>query len=163
MGDLTGSELTEYRYGGARTLVLLHERQLRKFYATWQAAKAAGVTLPETDDPSYASLETLLRHVLYCAASYMDWMCEVLELPDPEIRPAPEAEVAEAEAESYLEHLIERWRIPLAEITEGECYYPAYTSRWNVSYCIDAMLEHAAMHPYRHRFQLEELLAASEG
>ena len=152
-------ELTDYRYGGARALVLLHERQLRRFYDVWKVAKAAGVTLPETDDPDYASMDTILRHVLRCAASYMTWICEVLELPDPGIRPAPEAAEVEAEAEDYLEHLIERWRAPLAEVTEEECYHPEYTSGWNVAYCIDAMLEHAVMHPTRHRFQLEEWLA----
>ena len=151
-------DLTDYRYGGARALVLLHELQLRKFLDAWRRAKAAGVALPETDDPSYASLETLLKHVLYCARAYMTWICEVLELPDPEIRPAPEAEVVEADAESYLEHVIERWRAPLAEVPEERFYRPAYTTRWNVDYCIDAMLEHAVMHPVRHRCQLEALL-----
>jgi hypothetical protein len=34
-----------------------------------------------------------------------------------------------------------------------------FPSRWNVHYCIDAMLEHAVMHPIRHTFQLQELLA----
>ena len=33
-----------------------------------------------------------------------------------------------------------------------------YTSRWKVEYCIDAMLEHAVMHPIRHEFQLSNLL-----
>jgi hypothetical protein len=35
---------------------------------------------------------------------------------------------------------------------------PEYPSRWQTRYCIDAMLEHAVMHPIRHAFQLEELM-----
>lgn len=151
------SDLNDYRYGGARAMVILHERELRQFFAVWQRARAAGVRLPETDDPDYASMERLLWHVLACAASYMTWMCEMLELPDAGFRPVPAPDVLAGEAESYLEHVIERWRTPLAEVSEEACCQPEYTSNWNVRYCIDAMLEHAVMHPLRHRFQLEEL------
>ncbi len=154
-------ELTEYRYRGARALVLLHERQLRDFLDAWRRAKAAGVTTGETEDPSYASMETLLWHVLRCAGSYMIWMCKVLELPDPEIRPAPAATAIATEAESHLDHLSERWRLPLADVPEERFDHPIHTSGWGVDYCIDAMLEHAVMHPLRHRFQLEEWIAES--
>ncbi len=156
------TELTEYRYGGTRALVILHERQLRKFLVAWRRARKAGVMLPETDDPSYASLEALLAHVLNCARHYMIWMCQVLELPDPDIRPEPAVDTVAAEAEGYVEHLVERWRTPLAELTEEQAYRPAHTTRWDVGYCIDAMLEHATMHPLRHRFQLEELIARAQ-
>ncbi len=156
------TELANYRYGGARALVILHERQLRKFLVAWRHAKTAGVALPETDDPDYASLETVLAHVLKCARGYMVWMCKMLELPDPGIRPEPEADAVAAEAESYVEHLGEKWRTPLAKLTESQAYRPAYTSPWDVDYCIDAMLEHAAMHPLRHRFQLEVLIARAQ-
>ncbi len=153
------AEHMDYRYAGARNLVILHERQLRKLLAAWRHAKTEGVALPETDDPDYASLETVLVHVFRWARVYMTWMCEVLELPDPDIRPEPAAEVVAAEAESYVEHLVERWRAPLAELTMEQTFRPTHTSPWNVEYCIDAMLEHAVMHPLRHRAQLEELKA----
>ena len=156
------AKLAEYQYGGARALVILHEKQLRKFLVTWRHAKRAEVVLPETDDPSYVSLEALLVHVLGCARGYMFWMCEALELPDPGIRLAPSLERVEAEAESYVEHVVERWRLPLAELTEEQAYAPAYETRWGVAYCIDSMLEHATMHPLRHRFQLDELIAKAQ-
>ena len=47
---------------------------------------------------------------------------------------------------------------PLQEIEEKHFHSPCYQSRWGVDYCIDAMLEHAVMHPIRHVFQLEELM-----
>ncbi len=155
------AEHTDYRYGGARALVILHERQLRKFLVAWRRAKSAGVALPETEDSDYESLETVLQHVLRCARGYMEWMCKVLELPDPGIRPEPEAGAVAADAEDYVEHLAEKWRTPLAGLTEDQAYQ-SFTSSWNVDYCIDAMLEHAAMHPLRHRFQLEELIARTQ-
>nr|MDA3860613.1 hypothetical protein [Melioribacteraceae bacterium] len=89
------------------------------------------------------------------ARGYMVWMCNKLELPDPEIKPAPEAAKIENEADEYLISLLEKWRTPLSELTEEVFHTPTFKSNWNVDYCIDAMLEHAVMHPIRHEFQLK--------
>ena len=150
--------LPAYRYGAARTMVYLHGQYLQECLTAWQAAKAAAIQLPETEDPSYVSMETLLHHLLSAGRSYMVWMCKVLDLPDPQIRETPQAEVIEAEAEGYLAYLIERWRLPLAEVDEDRFWRPEYPSNWGVRYCVDAMLEHAVMHAIQHRVQLEELL-----
>ena len=147
-----------YEYRGARALVLLHDRYLREFWEIWKTSKASGVILPQTDHPGYVSLETLLKHVLGCARHYLVWICEQLELPDPEIRPAPTPDVIETEAEAYLDHLRDQWRTPLARIEEVRFDKPVYLSEWGMQYSIDSMLEHAVMHPILHRFQLQELL-----
>lgn len=150
--------LPAYRYGGARTMVFLHGQYLQKFLEVWQKAKVSKIVLPQTDDPNYVSMETLLRHVLGAAGSYMIWMCEKLGLPDPEIKPPPKLEIIEAEAEPYLTHLISQWQMPLAEVEEERFHKPEYPSNWGTRYCVDAMLEHAVMHPILHRVQLQELL-----
>ncbi len=137
---------------------MLHDEHLRRFLDTWKRARAAAVVLPVTDDPAYASLDTLLRHVLGAARGYMTWMCEMLELPDPGIRVTPDAPALSAEADTYMEHVLEKWRAPLQNVSDDQLERPEYLSRWKVRYCIDAMLEHAVMHPIRHAFQLEELI-----
>jgi hypothetical protein len=153
------AELT-YRSRAVRALVLLHEEHLRRFVDTWRRALAASVSLPATDDPAYVSLDALGQHVLRSAGGYMRWMCEMLKLPDPGIRPAPDAAVIVSEAEEYMEHVLERWRAPLCDVSNEQLETPEYPSRWGTLYCIDAMLEHAVMHPIRHAFQLEELMKA---
>lgn len=150
--------LPAYRYGAARTMVYLHEQYMQEFLAVWQKAKTAEITLPQTDDPNYISLDMLLRHVFSAARYYMVWMCENLELPDPEIDSAPKVDVIAAEVESYLAHLTRQWRLPLATVDEERFNQPEYPSSWKTKYCVDAMLEHAVMHPVLHRIQLEELL-----
>ena len=137
---------------------MLHEQYLESFLKTWREAKKLDISLPETEDTDYLSLETLLRHVLRAARGYITWICEKLELPDPEIRATPEANDIVSEADEYLTHLIEKWRLPLSEVGEEKFHSPTYTSRWGVDYCIDAMLEHAVMHPIRHDFQLRKLI-----
>ena len=150
----------QYRSRAVRALVLLHEEHLRRFVHTWRLALANSVSLPQTDDPSYASLEALGRHVLSAAGGYMIWMCEVLALPDPGIRSAPDASAVVRDADDYTEHVLERWRASLREVPSEKLDTPEYPTRWQTRYCIDSMLEHAVMHPIRHAFQLDELLKA---
>jgi uncharacterized damage-inducible protein DinB len=153
--------LLKYKYNGARSLVLLHEKHLASCIKVWQEAKSLNIKLPKTDDENYKSLETLLRHILRAARGYMTWICEKLDLPDPGIEETPETDLVEAKTEEYVFHLLEKWRYPLTEIDENKFHSPTYTSRWGVDYCIDAMLEHAVMHPIRHEFQLRNLIANS--
>ena len=147
-----------YRSRAVRALVLLHDEHLRRFLVVWNRAQAASVALPKTDDPTYVSLGTLLHHVLGAAGRYMTWMCQVLELPDPGIRIPPEPADLPREASTYMEHVLEKWRTPLLDVGDDRLLTPEYPSRWQTRYCIDAMLQHAVMHPIRHAFQLEELM-----
>ena len=156
---MSADQLGHYRSRAARALVLLHERELRQLLPVWHRAAAARTPLPATDDPDYASLDTLLHHVLRASRGYMTWMCDQLGLPDPGIDPAPGPAVVGREADRYLEHLLERWRIPLQDV-EPARLDEEHITRWGVTLSIDSMLEHAVLHPVRHRFQLEELLEA---
>src|SRR5215472_1961507 len=79
-----------YRSRAVRAMVLLQEEHLRRFVQTWRVAMAVPVNLLPTADPNYASLGALGRHVLSAASGYLVWMCEVLKLPDPGVRPAPD-------------------------------------------------------------------------
>ena len=153
--------MKEYVYGGARALVALHEQRMRSFLETWRKAKTAGVVLPQTTDPAYKSMETLLRHPLKSSRGYIVWICQKLDLPDPEIDPAPEAEHIEHSAGPFLDHLLERWQLPLRDVPEERFFDRTYTSNWDAEYCIEAMLEHAVMHPLRHEFQLINLITAN--
>lgn len=147
-----------YKYNGAKALVILHEIHLRSFYKTWQEAKKVGVELPETDDPYYKSLETLLYHLLRSARGYMVWICKQLNLPDPQIDEAPLPEIVVEKAESYLDYLMEKWNYPLKDVPQEKFEDKVYKSNWDVDYSIEAMLEHAVMHPIRHEFQLKNLI-----
>jgi hypothetical protein len=152
-------DLANYRYRGARALVILHEQKMRELLPVWRRAKAAHLQLPATTDPNYVSLEALLHHALKASRGYMTWLCENLGLPDPGIDPAPEAPLVEQEAERFVEHLLARWRVPLADVEEAK-FAAIQKTRWGEDMSLEGMLEHAVMHPIRHRFQLEELLEA---
>jgi len=139
-------------------MVHLRGQYLQECYQVWLQAKAKNIYLPETDNPAYVSLNHLLRHTFSADRYYIKWMCEQLKLADPEIDSVPSPEEIEDQAAAYIDHLNDRWATPLAEIDEKHFNQPEYLASWGVRYCLDAMLEHAVMHPILHRVQLEELL-----
>ena len=139
---------------GARALLLLHERELRRFLDTWKRARAAGVQVPE--GPAHvASLEAVLYHVLRAAGGYLVGACQWLELPDPGVPELPPMEGIEAAADGYLDALLAAWATPLRGITEEQQDRTTGETPWGVTYCVDALLEHAVVHPMRHTLQLE--------
>ena len=152
------AELLDYKFRGARACVLMHEQFMQDLMDIWWACKSADIKLPKTEDKDYESLDHLLVHILRAARGYMTWMCEKLELPDPEIAEVPKLEEIEEQCDEYLDYLLEIWREPLANIPE-EKFNAVHKSRWGVEMAIESMLEHAVMHPLRHSFQLEELLS----
>ena len=149
-----------YQYTGAAACIRLHEDALRAFWKVWQRAQEQGVALPSTEDADYASLDHLLRHVLGAARGYMVWMCQVLGEPDPLIEEAPPVDRIAREGAPFLEHVLGRWQGRLSEVPEKRFHREVFDSTWGVPYCVDAMLEHAVMHPIRHAHQLERLLGA---
>ncbi|MBC8505180.1 MAG: hypothetical protein ISR58_06660 [Anaerolineales bacterium] len=163
MITLRTNTLPKYCYGAARSMVHLRGLYLKECFEAWKQAKAIDLVLPETDDPSYVSLEDLLSHVLRADRGYIVWICKQLDLPDPEIEPTPALDAIAEQAEGYIAHLIERWAAPLANVEEKRFHRGEYESNWGVRYCIDAMLEHAVMHPILHLVQIKELIAAQTG
>jgi hypothetical protein len=57
-----------------------------------------------------------------------------------------------------MEHVLQWWGSSLQNVRDEQLEAPEFRSRWNTLYSIDAMLEHAVMHPIRHAFQLDELM-----
>ncbi len=154
---------TPWASRGAQALATLHARELRRFVDVWRRADAAELALPETDDPSYASRETLLVHVAACAAGYLVWIQEQRGLAPPDLDRRPDPEGFGRRVDGYVDEVLAAWDVHLRDLTEADSDRPAYETRWGVPYCIDAMLEHAVMHPLRHRHQLERLLGEDAG
>jgi len=147
-----------YKYKGAEALVSLHEERILLFVEVWKTAKQANLELPLTNDSDYKTLNHLLRHVVRSSRGYMVWICEKLNLPEPQINILPNLEEIETTIEGFATHLLYRWKLPLSEVEEKRFFTQTYISNWGTDYCIEAMLEHAVMHPVRHEFQLQNLL-----
>jgi hypothetical protein len=148
-------------YSGAKALAELHERHLRSFLEEWRLAKKQGVGLPKSEDPAYRSLEALLLHVMSCASRYIGWAAEALEIPPPAPPELPGEDEIEAAADRVLEAILQTWCVPLADLPERGFVSGTHKAWWGTPYCVDAMLEHAVMHPLRHEWQLRKLSGRS--
>ncbi|MEW5983134.1 MAG: hypothetical protein AB1806_12310 [Acidobacteriota bacterium] len=151
-------DLHAWAYRGVRAAVILHERELRRFLDTWKVAKARRTSLAGTLYEPGKTLEDILVHVLHWARDYIVWSCEKLQLPDPGCAPIPAVSDVEREADDYVEHLLGCWKQPFRSLPEDAFYEPQYRTRWGNYYPVEALLEHAVVHPMRHRLQLEDLM-----
>jgi len=133
-----------FKSRGVRALVHLQMAEMDRLFVVWKQAKRAGVKLPRTTDPAYQSIDLLMRHPLRSCRGYLTWLCEVLGRPDPRVPDPPEAERVAAQGAAYLKVLDS---------------FDTHNARWGAPMTVEAMFEHAVVHPMRHRFQLEELIA----
>lgn len=156
------TEEIQYKYSGARSLVSLHEKHLKLFYKTWKEAKMNNLALPSLSDLNYKSLKSLLLHVLKWAETYMNWMVENLNLDYSSISEIPKIENITKEADEYIDQLLDWWGKPLSQVDRKEFHNKTFLTPWKANYSIEEMLEHAVMHPIRHREQLQNYLDSSK-
>ena len=153
--------MVEFRSRGVRSLVELHERELQEFVSTWGRFVASGNPIPEArGDAHYESRERLLAHVQGAARSYLLWIWEVLERPIEGLPLIRDAGVIVPRLDGFIAETLDGWRRHLAPLEDDQLSPRQYLSRWGEPHTIEQMLEHAVVHPMRHRIQLERILAA---
>jgi hypothetical protein len=152
-----------FQSNAVRSLVELHEVELNRFYDTWQVFRGAGVPLPETADPNYASPNHLGGHVLRAARNYLTWIGDCVKRPVTDVDLDNEPVSVAAKGRPFLDEVLSAWRRHLAALEDAELAPATFKSRWGEDYNIEQMLEHAVVHPMRHRLQLERLMAERTG
>jgi len=153
--------MTEYKSRAVRSMVELHALELRAFVATWKRFVAAGKPMPEArGDADYESPERLVAHVQGSARSYLLWIFEVLGRPIEGLPLVRDAAVIVPRLDDFMEETLAGWERHLAGLEEDELGPALHTSRWGDPYMVDQMLEHAIIHPMRHRIQLERILSS---
>ena len=151
--------MTEFRSRGVRSLVELHERELREFVATWRRFVASGKPMPEAHgDSDYESAERLATHLQAAARGYLLWICEMLGRPIEGLPRVVDPQIVVPRLDAFMAETLEAWRTHLAPLENEQIADKQYLSRWGEPHTIEQMLEHAVVHPMRHRIQLERIL-----
>ena len=148
-----------FKSNAVRSCVELHEMELKRFYDVWETFRAAGTPLPETDDPSYESAEHLGGHVLRAARGYLTWIGEFVNRPVADVDLDTDAASIARKGRVFVDEVLAAWRRHLALVEDRELAPVTRKSRWGEDYNIEQMLEHAVVHPMRHRIQLERLMS----
>ena len=148
-----------FKSNAVRSCVELHEIELRRFCDVWERFRAAGIPLPQTDDPSYQSAEHLGGHVFRAARNYLTWIGEFVNRPVMDVDSDTEAASIARKGRVFMDEVLAAWRRHLALLEDQEMTPVSRKSRWGEDYNIEQMLEHAVVHPMRHRIQLERLMS----
>lgn len=148
-----------FKSNAVRSCVELHEIELNRFYDTWQAFRASGIQLPETADPSYASAEHLGGHVFRAARNYLTWIGECVKRPVTDVDLDMDVASVARKGRAFVDEVVAAWRRHLSALEDSELSPAMYKARWGEDYSVEQMLEHAVVHPMRHRIQLERLMA----
>jgi hypothetical protein len=68
----------------------------------------------------------------------------------------------EAAADRVMEAILEAWRAPMLHLPYSAFASATHEAWWGTPFSVDAMLEHAVMHPIRHEWQLKKLAKKNE-
>ena len=150
-----------FKSNAVRSCVELHEVELRRFYEVWERFSASGTPLPASDDPSYASAEHLGGHVFRAARGYLTWVGEFVGRPVTDVDAETDPVSLARKGRAFMDEVLAAWRRHLALLEDREMTPATRKSRWGEDYNIEQMLEHAVVHPMRHRIQLERLMSVS--
>ena len=150
----------EFQSRAVRSLVELHEVEMRAFLDTWKRFAAAGRPMPESHgDEDYASIERLGGHVLQAARGYLVRAGEWLGRPATDLDMTEDASAIAPRAGAFLDALLAAYRRHLASVTDAELEPQVHRTRRGDLLSVELLLEHAVVHPMRHRIQLERILA----
>jgi hypothetical protein len=149
----------DFKSRAVRSLVELHERELPLFLDAWERFTAAGAPMPEAlGDAAYQTREHLVAHPLRSARGYLTWIGECLGRPVTDVDPETDPLRLAARRRDFAAEVLKAWRRHLPLVTDAELSPTTYRTRWGEQYSIETMLEHAVVHPMRHRIQLERIL-----
>jgi hypothetical protein len=152
--------MSEFRSRAVRSLVELHERELTAFVSTWRQFVQSGKPMPDgLGDPDYDSAERLVAHVQGSARSYLLCVWEVLERPIEGLPLIRDPAIIVPRLDAFMAETLDGWRRHLAPLENEQLSPTQYLSRWGEPHTIEQLLEHAVVHPMRHRIQLERILA----
>jgi uncharacterized damage-inducible protein DinB len=152
-----------FRSRAVRTLVELHEREIRSFLEVWRRFVAAGLPMPEAHgDQSYENRERLAGHVLMAARGYLTRIGEWVGRPVNDVDDRQDPYQIVNGAAEFTDSVLAAYRRHLAEISTEELEPQVHRTRWGELMSVENLLEHAVVHPMRHRIQLERILEGSD-
>ena len=149
----------EYRSRAVRSLVELHEREMHSFLQLWEKFVASGRPIPEAHgDETYENRERLLAHVLMAARGYLTRIGEWVGRPVTDVDDSKDPYEIAGRASEFASQVLAPYPRHLASITTEELEPQLHRARWGDLMSVENLLEHAVVHPMRHRIQLERIL-----
>ncbi len=152
----------EVRSPAVRSLVELHEQEMKSFLQVWRRFVESDLPMPEArGDDSYATRERLAGHVLMAARGYLTRIGEWVSRPVNDVDGSQDPQDVAARASQFADAVLAAYRRHLATVTVEELESQTHRTRWGELMSVEMLLEHAVVHPMRHRIQLERILSGA--
>jgi uncharacterized damage-inducible protein DinB len=153
----------EFKSRAVRSLVELHEREMQSFLQVWKRFVAADLPMPEAHgDESYQDRERLAGHVLMAARWYLTRIGEWVGRPVSDVDASQDPYQIVARISDFSDEVLAAYRRHLAQISDQELEPQTHRTRWGELMSVEQSLEHAVVHPMRHRIQLERILEGNQ-
>ena len=153
----------EFRSRAVRNLVELHEREMRSFLQVWKRFVASDLPMPEAHgDESYENRERLAGHVLMAARGYLTRIGEWVGRPVSDVDASQDPYEIVRRTSEFADEVLGAYRRHLALVSNEELEQQVHRTRWGELMSVENLLEHAVVHPMRHRIQLERILEGAE-
>ena len=151
-----------FRSRAVHTLVELHESEMRSFLEVWKRFLASNLPMPEAHgDEHYENRERLVGHVLMAARGYLTRIGEWVGRPVSDVDGSQDPYEIARRTSAFAEDVLSAYRRHLTEISNEELEQQVHRTRWGELMSVENLLEHAVVHPMRHRIQLERILEAN--
>ncbi|MGH7455053.1 MAG: DinB family protein [bacterium] len=150
-----------YRKGALGAMMDEYERaasELKRLVEQIPDDEFVRIVDPQTSNENCRSVQTIMAHVVSAGYGYADHIRQVFSISST--RP-PKRLLSRQEAVAQLESMLEytaqtlegRW-----EMTDEQIESITIHSRWEVTYNLEQLLEHAIVHILRHRRQVEKFM-----
>lgn len=149
----------EFKSRAVWNLVELHKQEMLRFLEVWDRFLTSGLPMLEAlGDPNYKDRELLCAHVVAAAREDLIWICEKVRRPVTHLDDSNDPYDIAARFCSFAEALFVAYQQLLADLTDQELTAP-HPTKGGMDLNVEAILEHAIVHPMRHRIQLERILS----
>ena len=100
--------------------------------------------------------------MLMAARGYLTRIGEWVGRPVSDVDASQDAHDIAGRMPVFTDGVLAAYRRHLTAVTTEELETQSHKTRWGELYSVEMLLEHAVVHPMRHRIQLERILEASQ-
>lgn len=151
--------LEDYRKGAIGSLMDEYEKAAFELKDVLQNVGAEDYSrIVEGEDDHCCSIEVIMNHVVRAGYGYSKYIRDALSI---DALPVEDRQIPQAEIVGEIDKML-AYTAAVFEgerrITDDEMENVYFKTRWEVTYNIDQLLEHAIVHALRHRRQIEKFL-----
>lgn len=155
--------LEDYRKGAIGSLMDEYERAAFELKSIVKSVGETDYTrIVEGESEHCHSIQVIMNHVVRAGYGYSKYIRDALAINalPVEDRQIPQAEIG-GEIDKMLAYTAEIFEVE-RQITDEEIENVFFKTRWEITYNIDQLFEHAIVHILRHRRQIEKFLLKFE-